>query len=196
MPSDYTTLALVKAALKIPSATTSDDAFLESLIDRASRMIDRYTQRFFVGETQTRYFDAIEDVETRTLLLDEDLLSVDSITNGDGDAITAAQYVFEPRNRTPYNAITLKTSVSDLWTYYTDPENAISVTGTWGYSVGTPDDIIQAANRLVVWWYKNRDSPFTEVGLPEAGVATVNPDMPRDIAMLLQPYRKTHVRAL
>lgn len=194
MPSDYSTLAAVKQSLN--RTTEDDDAFLEALITRASRMIDDYCQRFFVGETQTRNFDAVQDVYERTLYLDEDLLSVDVIQNGDGTTITASQYVFEPRNRAPKHGITLKSGTADLWTYFTDPENAISVTGTWGYSAGTPDAIQQATNRLVIWWFKQRSSPFTEVGTTDAGLATINPSMPNDIRLLLQPFIKVKVRML
>lgn len=193
MPSDYTTLSEVRTALKIAISDTGDDAFLEALIERASRYIDEYTGRFFVAEAQTRYFDPVQDVYDRTLLLDEDLLTVTTLTNGDGTVVTASEYVFEPRNNSPKHGITLKASASQSWTFDTDPENAISVEGTWGYSVTAPNPITQACIRLVVWWYKNRVQPFTVVGLPDAGMLPVAENMPNDIRLLLEPYRKLYV---
>ncbi|MBZ0310601.1 MAG: phage gp6-like head-tail connector protein, partial [Anaerolineae bacterium] len=152
MPSDYTTLEAIKLTLN--EVGTTDDAFLTALITRASRAIDTHCGRFFVGEAQTRYFDAIADIDGQILLLDEDLLSVTELTNGDGDVIASSDYVLLPSNHSPHYAIRLKASGSESWTYVDDPENAIVVNGTWGFSNGTPDDVEQACIRLVVFMYK------------------------------------------
>lgn len=188
MPSDYTTLTAIKQTLN--ENGTTDDAFLTALIARASRAIDTHCQRFFVGETETRYFDAVRDIDGQTLLLDEDLLAVTELTNGDGDVIPSGDYVLLPPNFSPHYAIRLKASSSESWTYISDPENAIRVEGTWGYSNGTPDDIEQACIRLVVYMYKQRKNPFLEVGLPDGGQVNISPSMPNDIKDLLASYRK------
>lgn len=188
MPSDYTTLAAVKRSLN--ENGTADDAFLIDLITRASRTIDTHCKRFFVGEMDTRYFDAVRDIDNQTLLLDEDLLSVIELTNGDGDVISSGDYVLLPPNFSPHYAIRLKASSSEHWTYISDPENAIQVEGVWGYSNGTPDDIEQACIRLVIYMYKQRKNPFLEVGLPDGGLVNISPSMPNDIKDLLSPYRK------
>lgn len=188
MPSDYATLEAIKLALN--EVGTTDDAFLTALITRASRAIDAHCGRFFVGEAQTRYFDAITDIDGQILLLDEDLLSVAELTNGDGDVIASSDYILLPPNHSPHYAIRLKASSSESWTYVDDPENAIAVNGAWGFSNGTPDDVEQACIRLVVFMYKQRKNPFLEVGLPDGGLVNISPSMPNDIRDLLASYRK------
>lgn len=194
MPSDYTTLANVRTALKIQSSNTDEDAFLTTLITRASRAIDKEVNRWFVGETQTRKFDAVEDVDGNTLLLDADLVSITSITNGDGNTIPSTNYTLLPTNHTPKYAVKIKGSSSTAWTWQDDPEEAIEIAGSWGYSAGTPDDIQQACIRIVVWNFKQRDVPFLEVGLPEGGFSPVSVTIPNDIKNLLSPYIRKAIK--
>lgn len=193
--SDYCTTAEVKAYIGTDKST--DDTLIATLIPRASKRIDTYTRRTFIKRTaETRKFDAVQDVDGRTLYVDDDLLSVSSITNGDGDSISASDYVLLPTNTNPKYAIRLKASSSESWTYSTDPEEAITVVGTWGYYNGTvpPDDIKHAAIRLTAWYYAQRKAPFETQGLPELGVVTVPTDIPPDIEATLAPYARVDVR--
>jgi len=195
--TDYCTTADVKAYIGTSKAT--DDALMASLIPRASARIDRYCDRTFIRRSaETRKFDAVEDVEGRVLYLDDDLLSVTSITNGDGATVSASEYVLLPTNSSPKYAIKLKASSSTSWTWNTDPEEAISVSGTWGYYNGTvpPDDIKHAAIRLTAWYYHQRSAPFETQGLPELGVVTIPQDMPQDIKATLAPYIRLQMGAV
>jgi len=189
--ADYCTLAQVRSYLDFQSASnTGDDSLINLLITRASQRIDTYCGRTFVERTETRTFDAVQDVEGQRLWMDDDLLAVDSITNGDSESITAAQYVLEPANETPKYAIKLLASSSKSWTYNTDPEQAISVTGDWGYMTGTvaPADIQHAAIRLTAWYYQQREAPFETVALPELGAVTIPQAIPSDIVAVLNNY--------
>jgi hypothetical protein len=188
--SDYCTLSDVKTY--IGTAQTTDDTLISNLIPRASARIDAFCQRTFIARTETRYFDATADVQDRTLLVDDDLLAVTTLTNGDGTVLTASDYILLPSNATPKYGIMLKSSSGHSWTYTTDPENAISIAGSWGYKTGTvpPDDIKHAATRLTDWFYKQRSAPFETTGLPELGQIVVPSDMPPDISALLDPYRR------
>ena len=79
--ADYCTAAQVKTY--IGTAQAGDDALIAALITRASAAIDAYCQRTFTQrEDETRKFDAVRDIDGNTLYVDDDLLSVDSITNG------------------------------------------------------------------------------------------------------------------
>lgn len=172
--------------------TGADDALLSDLIDRAQSWIETTTQRQFeVQSDTTRTFDAVDDVNeaTQTLYLDGDLCQITSITNGDSTAVTA--YVTMPRREKPYYAIRLKDS-ADPWTYATDPEDAISIVGRWGYSVTPPDVIIQATLRLAAWMYKQRDTGL-DSDRPQVtaqGVMSFPAAMPKDVMQMLQPYRR------
>ena len=191
----YVSLAEVKLYRGIPTATTSDDALLTTLISRSEKQIDNYCHRTFLAPTTaaTRYYDALRDVsdDRRTLYLDEDLASITTIVNGDGKTLTSTAYVPEPRNGTPYHAIRLRLSSYGLWTWEDEPEDAITVSGRWGYATSAPDDIKQATIRLVSYQYAQKDANVFDVtAMPEMGVMTVPQGMPRDVREILDPYRK------
>jgi hypothetical protein len=189
----YCTLDDVKAYLGTDKV--ADDAQLSLLIERARARIDSYCQRTFTGVTATRYYHAVYDVFNRGLLLmlDKDLLAVTRITNGDGEVLSASDYVLMPGNEPPHYGILLRASSGKRWTYLTDPEMAIAVEGTWGYTATPPDDIVHAAVRLVAWYYHQADAPFETQGMPNLGVVTVPSDMPADIKALLAPYQRARV---
>lgn len=175
---DYCTLEDVKAYLTTSQST--DDLLLADLITDCSRAIDTLTKRHFYGNLETRTFDAVKNVYRNTLMLDEDLSTVVSITNGDGNTISASDYVLEPRNWTPRYGITLKVGSGKVWTYQTDPENAIAVNGSWGYVNGTtpPEVIKRACIRLVRYQYLEKSKKTENIQVPDA------------IQKMLDPYVK------
>lgn len=118
----------------------TDDAVIDDMIEQASRAIDLFCGgRTFYARTETRYYDRPMD---RQLDLDDDLLSVTTLTNGDGDAIAAADYLLYPRNLPPYFSIQLKQSSDEIWEQDDDgnDEQVISVAGTWGMVDRTATD--------------------------------------------------------
>ena len=187
----YCTLDDVKRY--IGTSKTVDDALLTGFIDRATARIDSHCQRTFASRDETRFYDALRDVDGRVLILDDDLLSVTSITNGDGTPVLASAYVLLEANSEPKWAIKLKASSAIAWTFTDDPEQAIAVEGIWGYSATPPADIVQAAVRLAAWYYHQTEAPFETQGLPELGVVTVPSDMPPDIKALLAPYQRAKI---
>jgi hypothetical protein len=196
MANEYTSLTEVKRYISTGQST--DDTLLQELITDCSREIDTYCQRQFYGTTATRYFDAEQDVTERTLFLDEDLQSVSALVNGDGETLSGSTYLLQPPNDTPKYAIKLKSSSSKSWTWYTDPENAISVTGVWGYVSGTvpPEDIKRACIRLVAWRYKQKSAPFETTGLADLGQVVVPSAMPVDVVRMLKPYVRLDFKAV
>lgn len=186
----YTTSALVKTYLGIDDS--DDDTLLGTLAARAQAAIDRHCGRTFEASTNTiRYFDATRDTAGRTLYLDRDLCSINSVTNGDSTAITSASYVTEPRNDTPYYAIMLLGTSGVQWTWATNPENAIAISGKWAYSTSAPDDIVQAATRLGAYYYRQKDAQtFETTASPELGIVIVPMAVPRDVLALLAPYKR------
>ena len=190
----YTDASTLKQYLGITSST--DDALLTSLIARAQSAIDTYTQRTFEASADTtKYFDAVRPHVNGALLswetLGLDLCAVTTVTNGDSTTVSSSNYVTEPRNTTPYHGLRLKANSGITWTYDTDWEGAISITGRWAYSTSAPDDIAHACIRLAAFYYKQKDAgTFDTVAVPEAGVITVPQGMPRDVQIILNPYRK------
>ncbi len=188
----YTTAAAVKAYLGISSAT--DDALIGTLVAAAQSAIDQYTRRTFECATATaRLLDAVSDTDPRgqILYLRDDLCTITAIVNGDGVTVTAGQYVTEPRDTTPYYALCLKASASVAWTFTTDQESAISITGKWAFSATAPADVVQAATRLAAWMYRAKDSQvFESTAFSEGGSIRIRMDIPADIKALLDPYRR------
>ena len=173
--------------------TTGDDALIGSLIRSAQAFIDAKIGFSFEASSDTeRTFDAVSDVDGYTLTFDSWCCSITSITNGDGTAVTSSQYVTEPRNSTAFYAIRLKSSAGISWTYSTDPEDAISVTGKWSWTQTADDNIRQACVRLVAWLYRQKDTSADADRPLLAGDGTVimPSAMPNDVAAYLKPYRR------
>lgn len=184
----YVTAALVRAYLGTTSS--GDDTLITALGARAQAAIDTYCHRTFEADTNTtRYFDAVgPHIAGPVLYLDRDLCAVNTVTNGDGTAVTA--YVTEPRNDTPYYALRLKSTAGVTWTYSTDWERAIAISGKWAYSTSAPADIVQAATRLAAFYYRQKDAALQDVTAIEAGVVVRPVAIPADVLALLGPYKR------
>jgi hypothetical protein len=186
----YATVAQVKTYLGISAAT--DDALIADLLASASQAIDTLTHTTFAAQVNaTRYFDSCDDVEGLTLMLDNDLCAIASITNGDGSTVISGRYVTNPRNTVPYYSISLKVSYGLMWTADNngDSENAIAISGKWGYSQTPPPDIEQACLRLASYYYRQKDSQVFDVtATPELGQITIPQGVPPDVTRLIKPY--------
>jgi uncharacterized phage protein (predicted DNA packaging) len=191
----YATPALLKQYLGVDGS--GDDVLLTSLIARAQSAIDHYTGRTFEASADTtRKFTVGVDTDGRMLYFDEDCAAITTVkTNADdgsgGTTIASTEYVTHPRNRTPYHAIDLLSSSSNSWTYTTDPEAGITVAGKWAYSTTAPDDIVHACIRLAGYYYRQKDAGvFDTTAIPDMGVIQVPQGIPRDVQLILNPYRK------
>jgi len=189
----YTTAALLKTYLGVSGS--GDDTLLTALIARAQSAIDHYTGRTFEasGDT-TRKFTVGVDTDGNMLYFDEDCAAITTVTtnadNGSGGTtIAAAYYVTYPRNRTPYYAIEILNTYS--WEYTTDAENGITVAGKWAFSTSAPDDIVHATIRLAAYFYRQKDAGvFDTTAIPDAGIIQIPQGIPRDVQLILNPYRK------
>ena len=110
----------------------ADDAILEKIIGSASRYIDNQTGRTFYPRVETRYYNA---VSSRKMWLDDDLLEVISLTNGEGTAIVATSYNLLPLNEYPKYAVNLIPSSNIYWQLdsSSNEEGVIDLEGIWGY---------------------------------------------------------------
>lgn len=137
----YITLTEFKNYNKITSTNATDDSVIEDIIEGVSRTIDTFTGRTFYARTETHYYDVPEG---RDLFIeDDDLLTITTLTNGDGTVITSTYYKLLPLNETPKNVIRLIATSGLYWTFGTngEPTGAITVAGTWGRFASVPDDI-------------------------------------------------------
>lgn len=188
-------LAELKTELGI--AVSADDTLLQQCLDDAQAFIEGPEgagRLFQVAADTTRHFDAVQDVtdDGRTLWLDEDLCAITSVTNGDSTTVGGASYVANPRNRTPSYSLTLKDSTGLTWTYATDPENAITIVGKWGWSTSAPADIHKAHKRLAGYYYRQKTSQI-DIDRPMLvpGGTTILPmKVPADVMVILDGYRK------
>lgn len=112
----------------------ADDRVIRNLIERASRRVDGLMGmgRVFYPYIQTRYYDIPKDGE---LWLENDLLAVITLTNGDATTISSADYYLLPNNQTPYYALTLTDVTSVVWSVTSSGGSmrALSLNGIWGY---------------------------------------------------------------
>ncbi|MCP4536259.1 MAG: phage gp6-like head-tail connector protein [Chloroflexi bacterium] len=195
----YISVEELKAYLNITAAV--DDMLLTTLIERAEAIWESPTMsgRVFEARTDsTRYFDSTADVEGLTLYLDKDLCAITSITNGDGTTVTAAQYVTQPRNDTPFWAITLKSSKGIVWESDSsgDSENAITIVGRWSYSTAPSSEVKHAIARLGAWLYRQKDtSADIERPFIAANGTTILPSAyPNDVTDLAFGLRRLVLR--
>jgi len=169
----------------------SDDVRIEQVVEAASRWIDTKTGRRFYGETETRSFVVGEDTDGAYLYFDKPLLSITTLTNGDGNTVAATEYTTEPRNETPLTAIRLLDKSSVVWQYADDQyEDAITVLGSWGYVSSTPPDIKDACLLLVSRLWARKDAVFGVSGQTTIGELTSQFPKDPDVFDLISSYKK------
>ena len=173
---------------------TADDDLLQEAVEDAQSYIESQTNRRFEANTETRYYsrDAISPKDSRVLDLDDDLISITTLTNGDADstAIAAASYVLLPRNGAPpYHQIQLLTDVSDYWQFDTD--DWVSVLGTWGYSSTPPADIVRVCTALAAYFYRQKDAQiFDTTAVLESGALVVPQGIPATVDRIIERYKR------
>lgn len=182
------TLSDLRAHIKI--AGTADDTLLQFSIDSAQDKIEEHTRRVFDAgtATATRYYPNDPYLFNGSrLYLDNELLSVTTLVNGDGGTISASDYWLQPRNTPPYAIIELKTN--EVWSFNTDGE--VAVTGVWGYSATAPYDVQFACRELATYYYRIKSaSVFEMVGSPDGPNMPMPRDIPKNVAGILEPFRK------
>ena len=130
-------LSDLKAWKKINSA--SEDVLLQKLLDATEQRIAQVTRRRFTPISAARtYIETTTRLLGNILPLDDDLLSLTSVINSDGQTFQPNQVFMLPVNEPPYSMLQLKVSAG-VWMFNTDGE--IKVNGVWGFT-GTPAVVI------------------------------------------------------
>lgn len=176
----YATLAQFKSLKGIKSDDVVDDVLIEELITRASRAIDGITGKWFYATGSTARYYRVPD--SRELKLDAALLTVTTLTNGDGTTIASTEYALLPRNRPQKTCIRLHDRSTNVWQIATSTNDdyPITVTGTWGYvsrAATDPESVMIINNtefaclQMALNWYNERKGQAAgQVQVTGAGV--------------------------
>lgn len=169
----YTTREILKASINIEGATLNRR--LDQLAEGASEEVEELLGRRFIPYTGSRRFDWPPRVRSRyawILELDEDLLSLTSITDEGDDAvaIAAGDVNLEPYNAPasgyPYDRIEIDLQTSATFDSGDTPQQAIRVTGQWGYTNRTraAGDLAAAIATAAATSAQVTDGSLVEVG--------------------------------
>lgn len=121
------TLYQLRARLGLATADTADDTRLLAALQAASAQIERAAGRRFCPRKTALQHDFTSSLE---LLLDDDLLELTSITNGDGSAVNLSDVIPVP-DEAPFSFLRLIGSSAFYWNL--SRTQAITVTGVWGW---------------------------------------------------------------
>jgi hypothetical protein len=169
--------------------TASNLMLLQDALDQAESAINDYTRRNFVGTVGTKYYNRYSqnNLAGQALYLEDDLVSLSSLTNGDTAVIPVGSVWLEPRNSgPPYRILRLKSGY--VYTWNTDSD--VIVAGTFGYGTVPPDAIVRSTIRLASYYYRLKDvGPGDVSGQTDAGEVAYPKGIPDDIKINLSPYR-------
>jgi hypothetical protein len=123
------TLHQLRQRLGLAAAETADDARLLAALQAAAAQIERAAGRSFCPRVAA-IPHSINPKYTTELLLDDDLLELTSLTNGDGSAISLNDVLALPAEG-PIAVLRLTGGATFVWDE--TPLRAISVAGKWGW---------------------------------------------------------------
>jgi len=194
----YTTLAAVKAALRISDST--DDTLIEGSVEAASRLIDGYTLRnFYQSGTVARLFTAPDPLYCPIDDIAGTAVTIQTSTQANGTfdvTFTVTDYQLEPLNSSldgiPWAFDRIR-AVGD----YAFPmvsanfgeQALVKVTALFGWPA-VPKAIEQATILQAARHFKRYDSPLGVAGFGDFGVVRVSRFLDPDVQMLVEPYKK------
>lgn len=193
----YCTLSDVKAALRIATDDTTDDALLELAVESASRELDTYCSRFFYNGGTATYIYAPQRYNlTYVQDLPGTAVTVVISTNADGVFDTTltygSDYQLEPLNgrsagvAMPYTTIR---AIGDYVFPMTEGIATVQVTGLVGWTA-VPTSVKQATVITASRIFKRLDSPLGVAGFGDMGVMRVGRGLDPDVQQLVQGFRR------
>jgi len=162
---------------------------MQDSLDEAESAINDYTRRNFAGTAGTVYVNRFSQrfVQNQAMYLREDLHTLISLTNGDGQVIPVGSVWLEPRNAgPPYRLLRLHSAYVYVW----NTDSDVIIAGSWGFSTVPPAAISRACVELGAWYYRVKDvGPDNTAGLSAAGEVVYPKSLPDHIRGKLDPYR-------
>ena len=185
----YSSQALIKAYLGIPSATSSENTAIDNALAAADAEIAQITGRTFVvpswatAKTFIPYDDYtlyVSDVAQLTGLV----VKEDTSLNGTYDTTLTitTDYVVDGNNA-PYRVI--KRVDGDTWPRDRYGRATCQVTAFYGYGMAVPDQIKQCSLVIAARLYQRRSSPLGfQAGSVDVGFVRISRTDPEVIALL------------
>lgn len=185
--AEYTGYISTLIASRQSDYTTPETEMIDTLIAQAQGFIEETTGRRFEAATQTRQYDARAQnySDSRVLMLDDDLISLTTLTNGDGTVIGSTGYVLLPLNQSPKYAVRLKSPHS--WIFNDD--GLVSVAGTWGFTE-SPSPLIKRLTARVTRHMEQTRSATGAVQVFEDGTRSFEASLPADVREMLKLHRR------
>jgi len=180
--------------------SSCDDALLVEIACRASELIQLYTRTggehhpgtarhadcgwAFCACHERRYYTCDQTI-LEELFLQDGIVEITQITNGDGTIITDGHIT-----QTLYDTNGPWWSICLTQGEWTDKPNPICIEGWFGYSKEPPQDIIHATLRMAAYIYRQKDAQvFDTTAIPEMGIIQIPPGIPSDVREIIARYR-------
>jgi hypothetical protein len=163
----YCLLADLKTYLDVTS--TSEDVLIQRMLDGATARIDSRTGRNFYAAADSTLYHDYGNFNNGELMLDGDLAYATTVLNGDTTNVTTGIY-YTPRRGAAY-ALGLLKSSGYYWTYGTDVQNSIGITGRWAYMERSPFTAISRATNVVTATLSNAANISVGQSIEVVGVA-------------------------
>jgi len=169
--------------------TASVRQLMQDCLDESESAINDYTRRQFAGTAGTVYVNRFSQrfVKNQAMYLQNDLHTLVSLTNGDGQNIPVGSVWLEPRNAgPPYRLLRLHSAYVYVW----NTDSDVIVGGTWGFSTVPPAAIARACVELAAYFFRVKDiGPTDTAGFNAAGEVVYPKNMPDYVRSKLEPYR-------
>lgn len=163
-------LATMRSYLKIPASQTADDTLIQSMIDAATEWQEKYTGRDFRAITWDLLLDLFTD---RIELRRDPVASVTTVKHlVSGSLVTVDSSVFYLKKLVQSSEILL--NEDQEWPTNTDDREQVIEIRFVTEGFQCQDSIIDAIERHVAMWYRNRgDCPDVTTSAKNAGVTMI-----------------------
>ncbi len=123
----FATLDQLRTRLGLTTIDTADDQRLIGVLQASAAQIERATGRRFCPRQKAIQHNYSSSLE---LLLDDDLLELTSLINGDGSLMNLTDVIPVP-DEAPYSYLRLTGSSAFTWNM--SPLQAVTISGIWGW---------------------------------------------------------------
>lgn len=182
----YCSASDVRDSARLDITASTSDAGIEAIIDAVCLRIDEFSNLpaggYAVTADTTRRYDW-NDLHDGQLHLDMSLLSLTSLTNGDGSDLPTGSYRLYPRNTPQKWFIGLLSGYG--WGMETDGE--IIVTGKFGHSLTVPPNIAEAATMWSAYLVKRYQGALQDATAnQDLGQLVYSEAIPKQVMALLR----------